>query len=646
MPNPKPYTIADYFSLYKQFHHELFNEDTPGKKRVKIAVLSSFNIRGIREILFVECYLANILADIYVGGYNQHVQEIIDPHGNMSTFAPQIIFLFIDTRSVAGDYYLDPYVLSEERRRIWADQKVEEIKYLMQKAKERFNASIIVHNLETPVYSSMGILENKQGFGFQESITYINSMLRDICKQDSSIFVFDYDSFLSRLGKDRVFNSKMYYLGDMKLDLHYMPALCKAYLAYIKPFVAISRKCLVLDLDNTLWGGIIGEDGIEGIQLGPTTEGRPFMEFQRYILSLYKRGIILAINSKNNRDDALEGIQNHPYSILREKHFASIRINWGDKVTNMLEIADELNIGIDSFVFIDDDVINREMIKKALPEVAVIDLPDDPALYLETLMAENHFHTLQITDEDRKRGQVYADQRRREDSKSCFTNLDEFLAGLEMKVTIERDNPLHISRISQLTMKTNQFNMTTKRYSEEKIREFTEHKEFIVFSVAVNDKFGDNGISGVAIVETSSLQWRLDTFLLSCRVIGRRVEEAVLVFICDLAREKGAERIKGEFIETVKNQPARDFYGKFGFCCSNTNTINLRGEGPSDGSGSCLRRRSEAEPSSLADEGGRCFAPKVNDINSNTENPVELWEYDLSVVREAPEFIKIQNSSI
>ena len=361
--------------------------------------------------------------------------------------------------------------------------------------------------------------------------------------------------------------------------------------------MSISKKCLVLDLDNTLWGGIVGEDGVEGIKLGPMPEGRPFLEFQKYILSLFNKGVILAINSKNNYNDVLKVFNEHPYMILKEDHFASVQINWNDKISNMKTIAQELNIGLDSFVFFDDDKLNREMIKDSLPEIKVVDLPEDYSLYLKTIEELDDFNTFQLTEEDKKKGKMYADQRRRSDFIKSTQNATEYLKGLQMKVTIEEVNKFNVSRISQLTQKTNQFNMTTRRYLEEDIKNFALNRDFLIFSVTVEDKFGDNGITGAAIIEKCKNYFRIDTFLLSCRIIGRRIEEIMLVYILEKAKAEKVKTLLGEFIPTTKNIPAKEFFKENGF--------------------------------------------KLIKINGN----IEIWEFPVETEYKSPEFIEVIKAS-
>jgi FkbH-like protein len=562
--------LTHYISSYRRIHKDIDNnKDLTDYRRIKIAILSSFTISGIQETLFVKCYNVKVNAEIYVGNYKQYYQEILNKDSGLYRFQPDLIIVFLDTKAILADTYFSPYGISDEERREFADAKTKEFQELIQKLKESTTAKILFHNFEVPLYSPMGILENKQTFGFIELVETINSRLREAYKKDGQVFVYDYNMFCSKIGKQNIVDYTMYYLGDIKLNFQHIPELCGDYLTYIKPIIGMSKKCIVLDLDNTLWGGIIGEDGFEGIKLGPEPEGRPFMEFQQYLFSLYKRGIILAVNSKNNRDEVLKVFKEHPYMVLRKEHFASMQINWNDKASNMKEIAKELNIGLDSMVFIDDDKLNREIIKGSLPEVLVVDMPDSPTLYLKAFMELNDFNTLQLTEEDKKKGQLYAERRRREEYLNAAADITDFLRGLRMVVAIEEANDFSIPRISQLTLKTNQFNMTTRRYQEEQVRNFVKNGKHRVWSVRVEDKFGDNGITGVMIVKQEADTWMIDTFLLSCRVIGRGIEDAMLAYIIEQAKAEGIRTLIGEFVQSKKNAPAMEFYKKNGFSLKN-----------------------------------------------------------------------------
>lgn len=556
--------INDYFKECNLIKHSI-GSGTGQFKKIKIAVLSSSTINGLKEILFVKCYKLGIIPEILIGGYNQYTQEILDDNSQLYNFKPDLVFLFIDIKSLLGDVFFDYYGLSDEERDNLSENNIKQIKLLLDKIVQKLNCKVVLHNFEVPFYSPLGIIDNKQKLGFIEFVKNINAEINKHLKKNNQIFVFDYDLFCSKWGKESLIDYKMYYLGDIKIGFKYLPNLCEEYISYIKPLMSLTKKCIVLDLDNVLWGGVIGEDGLEGIKLGPTPEGRVFLEFQKYLLSLFNRGVILAINSKNNPEEALNVLRSHPCMVLKEKHFASIKINWDDKVFNMKVIAEDINIGLDSIVFFDDDKLNREIIRVALPEVKVVDLPEDPSLYLKTLMELNDFNSFHFSEEDKKKGQMYAGQRKRLELNKTIMDISEYLKALDMVVTIEKANSFNIPRISQLTQKTNQFNMTTRRYLEEDINKFSESKNYLLFSIKVEDKFGDNGITGIAIVKKGEKKWIIDSFLLSCRVIGRRVEETMLAYILEEAENVGIKALIGEFIPTKKNIPAKEFYKKNGF---------------------------------------------------------------------------------
>lgn len=555
----------DYIRLAKKIDQSLNPKDAPQNSKIRIAILSSFNVSGIRETLLVKCLKLGFYPEIYVGEYNQYHQEILDSNSGLYQFKPDLLILFVDTRTVTGEVYLQEYSVSDEERERWIKSTLEEAVSLVEVVKKNSKAKILIHNFEVPTHSSLGIIENRQPHGFRKAVKALNSKLEETFRTDDRTFVFDYESFVSRLGKDEAFDYKMYYLGDIRINPQAVPPLCDEYIPYVRAMLSKSKKCLVLDLDNVLWGGIIGEDGLDGIKLGPTPEGRPFLELQKYVLSLYNRGVILAVNSANNADDALEVFRNHPYMVLKEDHFAAMKMNWDDKISNMKSIAEDIEIGVDSLVFVDDSKVNRDMMKQALPEVLTIDLPDDSSLYLKTIEEVRAFDTLQFTAEDKRRGKMYAEQRKRQEYRSAVGDITEYLKSLNTVVTIERANKFNIPRISQLSQKTNQFNTTTRRYLEDDVLRMANSDRFIVVSLKVDDKFGDSGLTGVAIVEKGSEKWRIDTFLLSCRVLGRKVEETLLAYIVDQARKEGAKTIVGEFIPTKKNAPAKDFYKNHGF---------------------------------------------------------------------------------
>lgn len=322
------------------------------------------------------------------------------------------------------------------------------------------------------------------------------------------------------------------------------------------------KKCIVLDLDNTLWGGVVGEDGISNISLSLNPPGNGYLAFQQALLDHYHRGIILAINSRNNPDDAWEVIRTHPNMILKENHFSVVRMNWTDKVLNMKEIAGELNIGLDSMVFLDDDPTNRELMRAMLPEVETPDMPNDPAQYVRFLNSLRYFDSRVITDEDKMRGNLYVTERLRREEEKAFTSKEAFLKNLSLEMFFYENDDSCVARLSQLTEKTNQFNVSKKPFSESEIAEFIKSSNYAVFHARLQDKFGDHGVISFALVEKNGSHWHIRSLLMSCRVFGRGVEDAFLGMILVRALDQGAKRLTIDMEKTEKNLPAREFVSR------------------------------------------------------------------------------------
>jgi FkbH-like protein len=560
LPIPNERKLSDYIAK------SAIIDSRALEKQIRVAILSSFTLNGIEETLRVKCFEQKVRCSTYVSRYNQYNQDILDPNSDLYKFLPDISLLIIDTRSILKNLFYTPYSVSSEERQKYIDNRARELLTLVKTFTKRSNSKLIINNFNIATYSPYGICEVKVEYGLKQMIEDLNSKLNSLLRSEPAVYIYDFNAFVTKYGEGNVFDYRQFLVGDIKVALNYIPYLAEDWMAYIKPTLGLNRKCIVLDLDNTLWGGIVGEDGYEGIELGPKAPGAAFVEFQRHLLSLYQRGVVLAINSKNNPEDALKVIRNHPYMVLREENFASLRINWNDKITNMSEIAEELNIGLDSIVYFDDDPVNRELMLKVFPEILTVDLPNDPSLYAPILMSLNDFDVLKLTEEDTKRGQMYAQQRKRIELEKTSTNLDDYLSHLGIRVTVKKADEFTIPRIAQLILKTNQFNLTTRRYQEEDIMKFSKDESMLVACAQVEDKFGDNGITGAYIIKKDSpLEWTIDTFLLSCRVMGRGVEEAIMGFILNAAKKEGVVTVRGQYIPTKKNKACEQFLGNLGF---------------------------------------------------------------------------------
>jgi FkbH-like protein len=532
---------------------------------LRVALLVSFTGTPLARAVAAEAEAAGLPLSIYEAPYGQYAQALLDAGSGLDVHAPEAIILFVDTRTLMGELFFHPYRIDGDARRAWAADRCAELVALIEAARQRTSATIVVHNLEVPTHSPLGVLESAQAFGFHDAVRHCNALLAERYRQDRQVFVFDFDAFASRVGKDELFDHKLYYLGDLKLRARFLPALARAYLEFLKPLRQMTKKCLVLDCDNTLWGGVIGEDGMERIRLGPTPAGRPFWEFQQYIRALLDRGVILALNSKNNAEDALAVFRAHPHSVLKEGDFAATRINWEHKTDNLRALADELGIGTESMVFVDDDHAQRALVRSLMPEVTVVDLPEDSSLYVSTLMRLDAFSTLTLTEEDRQKGAMYAQEHERRVFQTSAPDMETYLRTLDMVVTIAPATRSTIPRIAQLTQKTNQFTMTSARYTEEDMGRLMEAGGHLVLALHLQDRFGDSGLTGVAVVERGAGEWRMDAFLMSCRILGRCVEEALLAAVLAEARAAGASAVIGLFISSAKNAPAKGFFERQGF---------------------------------------------------------------------------------
>ena len=535
------------------------------QKKIRIAFVGSFSLNGFEETIQVQCNDEKINCITYNSPYNQFTQEILNENSNLYKFKPDIIFLLIDNRVILENSFYFSNINSENKNKKHIDEKINEIKNLIEMFTQKSQSKIIIANFVIPTYTPLGIYESKIEYGIKEIILDLNKKLKELSRNIDSCYVYDFNSFVTKFGEKNILDYKKMNFGDIKINFDIIPYLIYDFLGYVKPILGLNKKCLVLDLDNTLWGNIIGEDGIEGIKIGPYPEGRSFVEFQKVIKALSDNGIILAINSKNNQNEAMKVINEHPHMILREKDFSCIKINWNDKIANMREISKELNIGLDSIVFFDDDAVNRELLRMTLPEVNTVELPKDPSTYAQILRDLNDFNTLKITNDDVQRKTMYEQEQNRQKLQSSTENLNEYLKKLDIKIKIKLNDKLSIARISQLILKTNQFNLTTKRYQEEEIEEFFADKTMIVGCSEVDDKFGENGITNVFIIKTKSNEWVIDTFLLSCRIMGRGIEEGIIGKILEIAKNKGIEKITATFIPTEKNEPAENFLKNYGF---------------------------------------------------------------------------------
>lgn len=531
----------------------------------RLAILRSFTVEPIVPLLQAGGLVSGFDLTIHVGDFNSYAQEILDVQSSFYRFRPDVAILAVQTRDIAPDLWSKYSDLSESERVAAVDRVTREFADLVQGFRAHSAAHLIIHSLEEPGTVSQGLLDSQVPVGQVETIRQLNAYLRKLAATQPGIYILDYDSLVARYGREAWHDERKWLAVRLPIASAHLIHLAEEWLRILHPITGKVAKALVVDLDNTLWGGVIGEDGMEGIQIGPEHPGASYQQLQRVMLDIYNRGILLAVCSKNNFDDAIEVFEKHRGMTLSRKHFAAMRINWQDKAQNLREIASELNIGLDALAFLDDNPVEREQIRGALPEVAVLELPADPSGYAASLRDCPLFERLALSDEDKQRASYYAAQRERSELETACTSKEEFLHSLQQEVEIAPVDSATLARVAQLTQKTNQFNLTTQRYSEQDLAEMVSSKTREVLSVRVRDRYGDNGLVGVAITSDEGNTRDIDTFLLSCRVIGRSVETAILSYLAQDARNRGLTQMRGWFLPTKKNAPAKDFYAQHGF---------------------------------------------------------------------------------
>jgi len=534
-------------------------------KPLRIAVLRSYTVEPIEPILRMRLLLDGFRPSIWIGSYNQYAQEILDSSSSFHQFRPDLVLMMVRIEEVMPDF-IDEFAGKPSSH--WEErvaQKVGELAGLVERIEQAFPAQVVVQGMALPHDSYFGINDSQRSDGQGQLVHKFNAGLAAQLAKRKGAYLWDFDRFIRVRGYDNLHDPKMWYVSRNPYRQSAYPAIVDDLVRYLHSVQGRIRKCVVVDLDNTLWGGIVGEDGIEGIRLGHDYPGNCYRDFQRELLKLYHRGILLAINSKNNESDALEVLDNHPDMILRRKHFAAYRINWQDKGSNLKALAKDLNIGIDSMVFIDDNPRECELVRQQCPECHVFCLPDKPYLLPRFLESVPGLECINLTEEDRRRGEMYQAQLVRGQSAAQFGNLEDFWRDLELEVRIEPARPFSIPRIAQLTQRTNQMNLTTRRYTESQVETLAKDPNWHVVSVAARDRFGDHGIVGVMFMRIGGETCHIDTFLMSCRVLGLNMEQYMVAYAAAVARRAKSRKLSGEYVPTAKNKVAAEMYPRLGF---------------------------------------------------------------------------------
>lgn len=494
--------------------------------------------------------------------YNQIDAQVMDPQSELYAFAPNAVLIQMCTEKLYEAFHTT--ALAQRAR--FAEDVYARICRIWQQLQTQAKMTVLQCNFPLMDDGVFGQFGNKTADSFLFQQRKLNYLLMQGCQEVKSVYLVDLDALQARIGRDRFADPKLYYIAKMPVSLDALPEVARQVVSQVQALRGIGKKCLVLDLDNTLWGGVIGDDGLSGIQIGELGTGHAFSDFQAWLKELKNRGLLLCVCSKNNESTAKEPFEKHPEMVLRLDDISMFVANWEDKASNIRRIQKTLNIGMDSLVFLDDNPFERDLVQSMIPEITVPELPEDPAMYLQFLREQGLFETASYSAEDSGRTQQYRQQAERAAFETSFRSYDAYLEGLEMQATAAPFDPFHYPRIAQLTQRSNQFNLRTVRYTEAEVEALAQDDQHICLYFTLKDKFGDHGLISVVILDKlEDDRLFVSEWLMSCRVLKRGMEEFVINKIIRTAEERGCKTVIGEYLPTPKNAMVQDLYEKMGF---------------------------------------------------------------------------------
>jgi FkbH-like protein len=522
----------------------------------KLALLGSYTTTQFEPLLRLVARRCGIDLEIYSGAYGQYRQEILDPHSGLYRFDPDFVLLAVHEGDLAlPELSASPAAEVEAELRRWTT--------LWDTVTSRSRARVVQFNFAQPSELPLGHLAARVP-GSRYMMTHaLNARLGEAAR--TAVLMVDCERLSSLFGKDRWFDPRYWHLSKHAVALEALPLLARHSAAVLAAATGLSRKCVVLDLDNTLWGGVIGEDGLDGIKLGHGVDGEAFVAFQKYLLRLKEKGVVLAVCSKNNEEEARLPFERHPEMRIKLDDLALFVANWKSKPDNIRTIARTLGLGLDALVLVDDNPAERAAVRQALPEVDVITLPADPTQYVRALSRYVLFETGAYTAEDGSRQEHYRQRQRAESLEAASASIEDFYRSLEMQAQVAPFNEVDLPRVIQLIAKTNQFNLTARRPGLAEVRDLMRDPGTVHFSLRLRDRFGDHGLVSLLIARLRGDDLDIDTWVMSCRVIGRTVETTMLEELCRRGPELGCRRLRGTYVRTEKNAPAADVFRRLGF---------------------------------------------------------------------------------
>jgi len=541
---------------------KLSKTDASALPQYSLAVLGDCATQHLATALRGYGVSVGMRLNVFDADYDQIDAQVMAPDSELYRFAPQGVLLQMCTEKLQEAFYDRP----PEARASFAEDTYARIRQIWSRIGSHIPATVLQCNfplIDDGVFGQFGN-KTEQSFLFQQR--KLNYLLMQGCQEAKNTFLIDLDALQTALGRSTFADPKLYYVAKMPISLAALPAAAKLVVDVVRPLQGAVKKCLVLDLDNTLWGGVIGDDGLSGIQIGELGTGHAFSDFQKWLKELKNRGILLTVCSKNNEDTAKEPFEKHPEMVLRLEDFSMFVANWEDKARNIRTIQQALNIGMDSMVFLDDNPFERELVRTMIPEITVPELPEDPALYLQYLRGLDLFETASYSREDAGRTEQYREKAQRAAFEAAFQSYDDYLEALQMRASAAAFDPFHYPRIAQLTQRSNQFNLRTVRYTEAEIEALAQDDSRIGLYFTLKDKFGDHGLISVVVLEKQPEDTLfISEWLMSCRVLKRGMEEFIVDKILSVAAQQGFRRVVGEYIPTPKNAMVKDLYEQLGF---------------------------------------------------------------------------------
>ena len=549
--------MEDFYKLKKNL-----KKDFSHLKSIKVALLGDSATQFLSQALRGLGYDYGFDLKILDADFNQIERQVFDETSELYEHAPDVVIIFHSSHKLLGKYNK----LKPEYYNTLADSQLQLVDRLRTQIQSKLPAKIFYYNYNEINDAVFGNYANKTEQSFLFQLRKLNYELMRYAVQNQGFYICDISTIQNELGKAAMFQTSIYINTEMVFSIDALPYVATKTIDLISALYGKFKKCLIIDLDNTMWGGIIGDDGIENIQIGSLGIGKAFTEFQYWFKKLKNRGIILAVCSKNTESVAKEPFEKHPDMVLHLDDIAVFIANWENKVDNIRKIQKILNIGFDSMVFLDDNPFERNMVRENIPGITVPELPEDPSEYLEYLYPLNLFEAVSFSKEDEERTKLYQVESQRTILQEKFANEDDFLISLNMESLVEPFNKFNIPRVAQLSQRSNQFNLRTVRYTEADLERLASSDNYYNFAFTLSDKFGENGLICVVILEKESSEVLfIDTWFMSCRVLKRGMENFVLNTIASFAREQGYTTLKGEYVETAKNEMVKNHYSNLGF---------------------------------------------------------------------------------